>query len=132
MYVQDKDRERTRYYSAPELDAACAEYFSACDADGRRPTLPGLLLHLGMDAKDWAQIMAGEGGYSRHSRVAKKAMLEIRDRLEQRTDTAAIFLLKQKAYGGYTDRPEPDSAGGIHIKVTFGDDKGKTKVNSTK
>ena len=132
MYVQDKDRERTRYYSAPELDAACAAYFSACDADGRRPTLPVLLLHLGMDAKDWALLMAGEGGYSRHSRVAKKALLEIRDRLEQRTDTAAIFLLKQKAYGGYTDRPEPDSAGGIHIKVTFGDDKGKTKGNSSK
>lgn len=132
MYVQDKDRERTRYYSAPELDAACAAYFSVCDADGRRPTLPGLLLHLGMDAKDWAQIMAGEGGYSRHSRVAKKALLEIRDRLEQRTDTAAIFLLKQKAYGGYTDRPEPDSAGGIHIKVTFGDDKGKKGYNSSK
>lgn len=132
MYIQDKDRGRTRYYSAPELDAACAEYFSACDADGRRPTLPGLLLHLGMDAKDWAQIMAGEGGYSRHSRVAKKALLEIRDRLEQRTDTAAIFLLKQKAYGGYTDRPDPDSAGGIRIKVTFGDDKGKHKANSSK
>lgn len=134
MYVQDRDRSKTRYYSAPELDEACAKYFQQCDEQDppRRPTLPGLLLYLGMDGKDWRQIEAGEGGYSRHSRVAKKALLEIRDRLEQRTDTAAIFLLKQKAYGGYTDRPEPDSAGGIHIKVTFGDDKGKTKGNSTK
>ena len=40
----------------------------------------------------------------------------------------AIFLLKQKPYGGYTDRPEPDSVGGIKIHVSFG----KDKPNSTK
>lgn len=132
-YKTDKQRQkegRPTYYTAPELDAACAEYFRDCDSQEppKRPTLPGLLLYLGVTDKEWRTWETGEPGYTRHPSICKKALLEIRDRLEQRTDTAAIFLLKQKAYGGYTDRPEPDSAGGIKIHVSFG----KERNNSTK
>ena len=131
MYKTDKQRQqegRSNYYTAPELDSACADYFNNCDANDRQPTLPGLLLWLGVTDKEWKVWEAGEPGYMRHPAVCKKALLEMRDRLEQRKDTAAIFLLKQKPYGGYSDRPEPDSAGGIKIHVSFG----KEKRNSTK
>ena len=131
MYKTDKERaaeNRTSYYTAPELDQACADYFADCDANGRRPTKPGLLLWLGVTEREWSVWEEGEPGYKRHPAVCKKALLEIRDRLEQRTDTAAIFLLKQKAYGGYSDRPEANTAGGIKIQVSFG----KDKRNSTK
>lgn len=131
MYKTDKQRAaegKLSYYTAPELDAACAAYFEDCDANGRQPTKPGLLLHLGVTEKEWKVWEAGEPGYTRHPAICQKALLEMRDRLEQRKDTAAIFLLKQRPYGGYTDRPEPDSVGGIKIHVSFG----KDKPNSTK
>ena len=51
MYKTDKQRAaegKPSYYTAPELDAACAAYFEDCDANGRQPTKPGLLLHLGV------------------------------------------------------------------------------------
>ena len=131
MYKTDKQRAaegRPSYYTAPELAAACAAYFEDCDANDRQPTKPGLLLHLGVTEKEWKVWEAGEPGYTRHPAICQKALLEMRDRLEQRKDTAAIFLLKQKPYGGYTDRPEPDSVGGIKIHVSFG----KDKPNSTK
>ena len=123
MYKTDKQREKEgliSYYTAPQLDQACADYFAACDADGTRPTKPGLLLHLGVTEKEWKVWEAGEPGYKRHPQICQKAMLEIRNRLEQRTDTAAIFLLKQKPYGGYTDRPEGENAGRLKVEVTFG------------
>lgn len=138
MYKTDKQRAKEgkpSYYTAPELDKACAEYFAECDDQERRPTLPGLLGYLGVTGKEWRIWEAGETGYTRFPPICEKALLEMRDRLEQRTDTAAIFLLKQRAYGGYTDRPEPDSAGGIKINVTFGkttSNKGKSGGNSIK
>ena len=56
MYKTDKQRAaegRPSYYTAPELDAACAAYFEDCDANDRQPTKPGLLLHLGVTEKEW-------------------------------------------------------------------------------
>lgn len=123
MYVTDQERAKdgkSPYYTAPQLDEACARYFQACDDDDRRPTLPGLLLFLGVTEKEWKVWEAGEPGYTRHPPITKKALLEIRDRLEQRTDAAAIFLMKQKRYGGYTDRPEAEGGGQIKVEVTFG------------
>lgn len=131
MYKSDKRRAAdggSAYYTSPELDAAIERYFAACDEEGKKATMPGMLLYLGLSEKEWATMEAGEPGYTRHAPICKKALLKIRDRLEQRTDTAAIFLLKQKSYGGYTDRPEADSAGGIKINVTFG----KTAPNKGK
>ena len=133
MYKTDEQRRKEgflSYYTAPELDKACAAYFADCDGQDppKNPTLPGLLLFLGATDKEWRTWEAGEPGYTRHPAVCKKALLEIRDRLEQRKDAAAIFLLKQRSYGGYTDRPEPDPAGGIKIHVSFGKERG----NSTK
>lgn len=131
MYKTDKQRQAEglhTYYTAPELDAACAAYFADCDSNGRQPTKPGLLIYLGVTDKEWSVWEAGEPGYTRHPAICQKALHEMRDRLEQRKDTAAIFLLKQRPYGGYSDRPDPDSVGGIKIQVSFG----KDRRNSTK
>lgn len=140
LYQTDKERKaegRDNFYTAPELDAACKAYFVDCDSQEppRQPTLPGLLLYLGVTAKEWRAWEAGEAGYKRHPAICQKALLEIRDRLEQRKDAAAIFLLKQRPYGGYTDRPEADGGGGIKINVSFGNpsqNKAKNKGNSAK
>lgn len=86
MYKTDKQRAaegRPSYYTAPELDAACAAYFEDCDANDRQPTKPGLLLHLGVTEKEWKVWEAGEPGYTRHPAICQKALLEMRDRLEQ-------------------------------------------------
>ena len=123
LYITDDARKKTNrsgYYTAPELDRVCAEYFADCDANERRPTKPGLLIWLGVTDKEWKEWEEGGPGYSRHPAVCQKALLEMRDRLEQRTDTAAIFLLKQRAYGGYTDRPDAAGTGAIQVQVTFG------------
>ena len=133
MYKTDDTRRKERqssYYTSVELDEQCKAYFDDCDAEERAPTLPGLLLWLGVTEKEWNIWMQGTpgSGYSKHPRVCQKALLEMRDRLEQRKDTAAIFLLKQRNYGGYSDRPDPNTAGGIKIHVSFG----KTPRKETK
>lgn len=123
MYKTDKQREKEglfSYYTAPQLDQACADYFADCDTNEIRPTKPGLLLYLGVTEKEWKVWENGEPGYRRHPQICQKALLEIRNRLEQRTDAAAIFLLKQKQYGGYTDRPETEGSGHLKVEVTFG------------
>lgn len=117
-----KDAGRRPCATAPELDLACKSYFDLCDSQEppRHPTFPGLLLYLGVTPKTWRAWADGEKGYTKFSPICQKALLEIRDRLEQRKDAAAIFLLKQKNYGGYSDRPETDCGGGVKITVTFG------------
>lgn len=135
MYQTDKARDKagkSKYYTAPDLDAACAEYFADCDEQGRNPTKPGLLLWLGVTEATWRAWAEGVDGYKRHPAICQKALLEMRDRLEQRKDTAAIFLLKQQDYGGYTDRAELAGQSALHIKVSFGRDKGNSGRNSTK
>ena len=123
MYKTDKQREKEgliSYYTAPQLDQACADYFAACDATGEVANLPGLLVFLGVIEDDWTEWMSGGAGYSRHPRVCKKALLEMRNRLEQRKDAAGIFLLKQPIYGGYTDRPAQDKSNVPPVAVFFG------------
>ena len=77
MYKTDKQRAaegRPSYYTAPELDAACAAYFEDCDANDRQPTKPGLLLHLGVTEKEWKVWEAGEPGYTRHPAICQKGV----------------------------------------------------------
>ena len=127
MYKTDEQRKKEGlplYYTAPELDRSCAAYFEDCDKQDppRQPTLPGLMTWLGIGKREWETMSKGEPGYTKHPPVCEKALLEMRDRLEQRKDAGAIFLLKQTPYGGYSDRPERES-GGIQVQVTFGTPK---------
>mgnify|MGYP000849997352 FL=1 len=125
MYKTEKQRRtegRPSRYTAPELDRACAEYFRMCDGEGQKPTRAGLLLFLGLTEQAWGKMEEGAPGYRRHPAICQKAILEIRDRLEQRTDSAALFLLKQGVYGGYSDRPAAGGGGEVTIRVTFGGD----------
>ena len=123
MYKTDKQREKEgliSYYTAPQLDQACADYFAFCDSAKEETNLPGLLVFLGVIEDDWEEWMKGGPGYSRHPRICKKALLEMRNRFEQRKDSAAIFLLKQPVYGGYTDRPGTDKSNVPPVAVFFG------------
>jgi hypothetical protein len=52
----------------------------------------------------------------------KKALQRMGDELEQRTDTMAVFLLKQACYGGYTDKCDATTGGGnLSVNITFGE-----------
>lgn len=48
----------------------------------------------------------------------ERALQRIQDRLEQRRDSMALFLLKQPVYGGYLDRPASSRTGGpVQVEV---------------
>lgn len=137
MYITDKQRKeqgKDSWYTAPQLDKACEEYFKDCDSQEppKQPTLPGLLIYLGVTMKDWKVWEEGQPGYRQHPQICEKALLEIRDRLEQRKDAGAIFLLKQKPYGGYSDRPEAENSGQLKVEVTFGKPNKNIKVGAKK
>lgn len=118
-----------------EFDRRCQEYLAICKNAGRRPTKPGLAIHLGVTSgtlDKWEK--SGEERHKAYTESIKKVMDAISDELQQGKDAMSVFLLKQPCYGGYRD----DGMGGIpdHIKVTvsFGGKQGKGKkaLDSTK
>lgn len=115
-------------YTSQELDQRVDDYFTFCDERARKPTRPGLAHWLQVDEKsldNWEDNDGNKYGdlsptTPGHSTIIKRAMLRIRDGLEQRTDTMALFLLKQKRYGGYIDRPAQDGGGAVQVAISFG------------
>ena len=119
----DKGRRRQSEarYSNEELEGRCGEYFARCEEDGRKSTRPGLMLALGLTEERFSAWLCNEEGrYPEESEVLQRAMLRMRDELEQRSDTKSVFLLKQRCYGGYTDRPGEETGREVKIAVTFG------------
>ena len=113
----------------------CEEYFKICDERGKKLRIVGLCKYLGISEETlmaWAKAGDGKakkdgqrgiGGIdSAYVWPIKKAMYEIRDRLEQENTPMAVFLLKQAPYGGYTDRPAQATQGGnTTIVLSFGE-----------
>lgn len=113
-------------YSPEGLESKCKQYFSICDDDGKKYTLPGLILYLDIAESTFhLWVSDDKGDYGELSKVLKKAILRMRDDLEQRADTMSLFRLKQCCYGGYSDRPVEDSGHGIQVNVSFGKGDGK-------
>ena len=71
-------------------------------------------------------------GYKRRTQAVKKIEAECAASLAKwgmenpKSQAMAMFLLKQKRNGGYTDRQEFTTAGDIKIAVKLTDDQGKT------
>ena len=108
-------------YTPEELERQCQLYFSSCEEGGRKCTKPGLILYLNITEGAFNAWLNNERDrYTRLSQVLIKAMLRIRDDLEQRSDSMSLFRLKQPCYGGYADRPAENGGGGISVTVTFG------------
>lgn len=104
-------------------------YFSSCDEGGRKYTKPGLVLYLGITEETFnCWLDNKDNKYGGVSEVLKRAMLRMRDDLEQRGDTMSLFRLKQPCYGGYADRPSEEVGGGISVSVSFGGEDGKVAI----
>ena len=113
-------------YTGEELERLCGSYFAQCAEEGKKYTRPGLILHLGISEEDFDAWVGNTGGkYPEASAVLKKAILQMRDDLEQRSDTMSLFRLKQSCYGGYTDKPVENAGKEIRISVSFGSKRGK-------
>lgn len=112
--------ESKHLYTPETLAERCDEYFNRCEADGKRPTRPGLCLWLDLSIDTLRRYEEGKGRYGELAGAVKKAMLRMQDALEQREDSKSIFLLKQPCYGGYSDRPGDDKGGNVQVNITFG------------
>lgn len=113
-------------YTGEELEVLCGRYFDHCDETGRKYTKPGLVLHLGLPEETFdAWLRDEDGKYTEHSGVLKRAMIRMRDDLEQRNDTMSLFRLKQPCYSRYLDRPAEDGGQGLQVSVSFGKSDGK-------
>lgn len=116
-------------YTREELEAKCEEYFTYCDDNGRKYTKPGLVLYLNISEETFDVWLLNDGGkYAELSGVLKRAMVRMRDDLEQRGDTMSIFRLKQPCYAGYSDRPTEGGGQGIKVAISFGNNDGKVAV----
>lgn len=71
-------------------------------------------------------------GYRRRTAILKKISDECASSLAKwgmenpKSQAMAMFLLKQKLNGGYTDKQEFTTTGNVSISVKLTDDKGKT------
>lgn len=127
-----------RKLSAQELADGIDAYFKECEDRGKKPTKPGLCTFLNISTSTWDNWMregdgkavkrdlrsgeTGEGRFSAYVWPMKRAMQVIADGLEQRTDTMAMFLLKQPCYGGYSDKCDGAVGGGnMAITISFGE-----------
>ena len=91
--------------SAKRLKERCEAYFRACDENGRRYTRPGLAVFLDLTPAELTRVEGGTFGENRAA-VIQKAMARMSDALQQRTDSVAAALLRQKVYS-----PEDSGAG---------------------
>lgn len=111
--------KRRKYDSAAQLTRGIKAYFArierhnAADPDScQYPTWPGLCLALDVTYDTIAAWRRNEGGqYPGYAEALDKAFLQLQASLEQlalengKKTSIAAFLLKQKQYGGYSDRP---------------------------
>ena len=105
------------------MQARIDRYFEGCAEAGRLPTIPGLCLALGITMGQYREAMEkfGQGGgnapQAGHLRAMENARARICDALEQRSDTASVFKLKQREYAGYADRQEARGRETMEIKI---------------
>lgn len=124
------------------------EYFESCEDNGKTPLYPELLIKCDMlrstwdDYRDWSEEVdinryQSDAKYRERidnreqlSQIVKKAELRLECAISQLAiagkNTGAIFLLKQKAYGGYSDKQVTEIGGtDIPISITIKGADGK-------
>lgn len=135
-----------RWKDPNKLQEAVNDYFSRCKEENILPIFPELLLHLDITRNTWDAYIADpdidndkyntDSKYKKsidnkiqRSDIIKKAQMRLeaamtREAAESKS-SAPIFFLKQKFYGGYTDKQEIQAVGDVKISVKLTDDKGK-------
>ena len=120
--------------SPKEILERYAEYLDSCDEEDRRPTWEGFAEFIDISSAILLDSMKSkdEDGKAADQEMAE-ALQKIQDsivnRLMQRNDAMAPFLIKQPRYGGYNDKPS-GSGGNETVKVEFhirgvGDESGE-------
>ena len=119
------------------------EYKAEKDSQNMPYEFSGVLTKLGIIPETWDDYKACnlnvEGitdeevkGFKERSSAIKKIESECASSLAEwglqnpKSQAMAMFLLKQKRNGGYTDKQEFTTTGNVQIAVKLTDDKGKT------
>jgi hypothetical protein len=131
------------YDTADKLSGAIRAYMDRCRANGADPLYADMLLSLGISRDTWDAYRNPTPTKTdtpdqiidrlRMSVVVKNAELELTRVAEDgllhgdpKRTTAYIFLLKQRAYGGYSDQQIAQLSGGITVKIDgCGEDAGR-------
>jgi hypothetical protein len=112
-------------YTAEELKRRIDDYFDLCDGKTRKATYHGLIEKLDIIEPDYERIIKyvltgecedGKVMQRDHSKLIYKSLLRLLDALQQRTDTNAIFILKQKFFG-FSDKLDANLG---EVKITIG------------
>lgn len=125
--MAEKSTGTRRFADAEEFRAKCDEYFDMCDTFGKLYGEGGLALYLGIKLATLQSYWDGIRCPDLQDE-AQRAYLRIQDQIE--TDpryhekggmtSLAIFLLKQKRFGGKMDRIEARQDMTINMKLGAG------------
>lgn len=110
---------------AGELTREIDRFFDLASSGGGLPLLEDLLRWLGLTRGDWEELR--EGGKSARARALRKTVLLTEQRFTSlilhaavenpRLTTLAVFLTKQRCYGGYADRAGTGAKDGGELVV---------------
>lgn len=103
-------------YSAEEVLELFEGYLEACRNGGRRATWEGFAGELEVPSEVLTEKLGSGGKMGKALSLIRDALT---DELLQRSDSMAIFTLKQPKYGGYNDKQIGDGAGGIKVEVSL-------------
>lgn len=121
-----KDIANKKIESPAALEVLLDEFIEKCKTgEIRKPTDYNLVEFLGVSVSTLERMRKGdddkegeEGSYKGFGEVLKKLTLFREDFYLNQGDTMAVFALKQKHNGGYTDRQKEDNTP-QHINVTI-------------
>lgn len=130
---QKRPGER-RFESPAELRRECDVYFDRCDAEGQLYSEPGLILHLEISAMCWDNWWEGRKSPDLMEE-ARRACLRIQEQIwthplyreKGGMNSRAIFLLKQKHFGGFQDKIEARQDFTVNVKFGEGMDESDCK-----
>ena len=109
--------------SPKEILEKYTEYLDSCDEEDRRPTWEGFAEFIDISSAILLDSMKlkdedGKAAEQEMAEALQKIQDSIVNRLMQRNDAMATFLIKQPRYGGYNDKPA-NSGGNETVKVEF-------------
>jgi hypothetical protein len=100
-----------------ELNGLVVEYFEQCVGKAKRPTKPGLALHLGYCSRQSLWDVVNKNQDQEISYIIKRADSMIEDSLCQLDSSMAIFQLK--AYCGLKDKDDTPQDNGDKFVEAF-------------
>ena len=122
--------DRKTYDSPEDLEAAADRYFAHCDETDALYGEAGLALGLDLDLQTLRSWYDGADRPEMQA-VVRRAYLRIQDQIEtgavwrdKNLHNRAVFLLKQRRFGGYQDKA--DAGRDKALRILFGPDTDET------